>query len=1388
MEKSVGVCRVLAMLGLVALGVIIGVIFFPGTAHSAPAGRQSCPPDPYVVDKVYGPGEQVTHRGHGYECWKDDEAPLGPGSSAWCRQVAYEPGKPQGHWPDAWKDLGECGGPEGNRLTLSFATLSGKAPLKPAVPGVSRADQVLTGVLRCKAEEIPISIKANETLHLDQLKACDYQLVMNVADGFVPLNTPHIVSFKQDAGEEQTVEVKYRPPVEVDKLHGLPGIKIELFAQGLIQPRQMAMGKNVLYVGSSAIPSYVYDGKIADMIYALPLDAAGKPTAIHVIASGQEEPHGVAWRDGDLYYSTTGGLYRLRDADNNYKDPKPQLVVKFPPDAKGFPLPPLSSGSNTRIWHMKHPLRFSPVASDKWLYTAVGIPCNLCMIPKDKDPRYGTLLRYPLDTVDEDESDEDKDKKWEILASGVRNSVGFDFNPNTGKIWFSDNNRQGFANPDEVNRISADGQHFGVPYLFGKNTPGFTQEEYQNPGVIQPPLVPGAIVSDKPLDDINPDQYVAPAFEQGTNTAPLGVMFWYGYPGPDGRETPRLLVALHGTGSSAVPGMNVQMLTIQGGDRVVNQIPLINGFVQDPDKFDVYCLDNSCVGRPTEFLALGDGSILISDDVAGVIYRMRYDPSGLPPTQLTLRPSLPPPGYEKEMISGYLTGPDGNRRLVQVSWNPADSEASIFLEGLPYGEYQLRLNDVRDWIPQVRNSVFTLSATHKTHVIDLSYRERPDKLEVEVTIKAPAKPASVSDAQWHLSLVNTAKPTEEPKVIQVPWGESTTQILSYGKYQVIYPFYAKAKPEPELEKVDIDESSEHHQLTPMAYRVLDNLGETVLAQACTKCHSMESFATQRMATTWSAAGLDALVRQIKSMPVAGHCDTTCATEVSTHLFDVVWAPFLKPGESQGVRQLRLLTADEYAATVMDVLGVEINPEKLPADKSETDFKYPGEASKGILQAEDVKQFYDMALSVANEVTPARLRVLAPSKMGADLVTSLGLQLFRRPLSDAERERYQTLYEEQEAPGLIAALLLSPNFLYRSELGVSTTRDGTVYQLTPYEVATALSYGFLGTTPDEALLAKAQRNELQTELQIGAEIERMMRTERGIAQFNRFVSYYVKTERGVQEKPGLSAQMIQLMAQEQYLLSRNLMLNNGTFTELFTPHYTFLNQALAAHYGIAGVTGNDMRKVTVDDKRGGLLHLGLTQAATSDYQATSLVKRGIMIREQMFCHEFGAPVEPDPTDPTQPPRAITTREYWDSVNGEQASGGRCWQCHQYMNDTGSSMEHYDAAGRYRLEERAHNYNQYPQMLPIKASGPFLTATGTEPINDVRDIANIVSRSPTSQFCMADSYFRFVFGSKSDVSTSGTVKAVADGLKTSGSLAEMLKALGTSKAFIYKTERN
>ncbi|PRW65549.1 glucose dehydrogenase, partial [Pseudomonas fluorescens] len=153
--------------------------------------------------------------------------------------------------------------------------------------------------------------------------------------------------------------------------------------------------------------------------------------------------------------------------------------------------------------------------------------------------------------------------------------------------------------------------------------------------------------------------------------------------------------------------------------------------------------------------------------------------------------------------------------------------------------------------------------------------------------------------------------------------------------------------------------------------------------------------------------------------------------------------------------------------------------------------------------------------------------------------ALGYQVFRRPLSPSELSRYQAVLDEHGERALIAALLLSPNFLYRSELGQVVAGQADVYKLTPYETATALSYTYQGTTPDAQLLAKAERNELQTVQQISAEIDRMMRSERGLEQFNRFISYYIKTQRGVQEKPGLSAQMIQLMTQEQALLTRHV---------------------------------------------------------------------------------------------------------------------------------------------------------------------------------------------------------------------------------------------------------
>lgn len=149
------------------------------------------------------------------------------------------------------------------------------------------------------------------------------------------MTTPNQVKFTQENGEKHQFAVKYRRPLDISQLHRLPGIKVEVFAEGLSQPRQMAMGNKVLYVGSSAIPSYVYEGRIANFIYALPLNAEGKPTGIYIVASGLEEP--TAWctamvtcstppRAGSIGYA----ILTVRTPTLNLSEclPSPQMTQK----------------------------------------------------------------------------------------------------------------------------------------------------------------------------------------------------------------------------------------------------------------------------------------------------------------------------------------------------------------------------------------------------------------------------------------------------------------------------------------------------------------------------------------------------------------------------------------------------------------------------------------------------------------------------------------------------------------------------------------------------------------------------------------------------------------------------------------------------------------------------------------------------------------------------------------------------------------------------------------------------------------------------------------------------------------------------------------------------
>lgn len=327
-----------------------------------------------------------------------------------------------------------------------------------------------------------------------------------------------------------------------------PGFRIELFAR-VPNARQMALGKTTLFVGSMR----------AGKVYGVPLNDLAKPV---VIADGLEMPVGVAFRDGDLYVSAVSRILRLRDIEARLnKPPRPEVVTQ------GFP-------TDTH-----HGWKFIAFGPDGKLYVPVGAPCNICEPAPD---RYATITRLDVASG-----------RIELVARGVRNSVGFDWQPRSGELWFTDNGRDWLgddAPPDELNRLSLPGQHFGYPYCHG-----------------------GTIADPELGQTRRCDEFAPPVQNLGAHVASLGMRFYTGKRFPE-RYRNAIFIAEHGSWNrSHKSGYRVSVVRLQD-NRAVSYEPFVSGWLKD----------DSAWGRPTDVLVMPDGSLLISDDQAGAIYRVTY--------------------------------------------------------------------------------------------------------------------------------------------------------------------------------------------------------------------------------------------------------------------------------------------------------------------------------------------------------------------------------------------------------------------------------------------------------------------------------------------------------------------------------------------------------------------------------------------------------------------------------------------------------------------------------------------------------------------------------------------------------------------------------------------
>jgi|SRR6185295_811646 len=284
-----------------------------------------------------------------------------------------------------------------------------------------------------------------------------------------------------------------------------------------------------------------------------------------VVASGLHSPNGVAFQNGDLYIAEISRISKITGIESKLSNPgKPETVYdKYPTDEH-------------------HGWKYIAFGPDGKLYVPVGAPCNIC---ESSNPVYASITRMNPDGTG-----------MEVFVSGVRNSVGFTWHPVTKNIWFTDNGRDMLGDdmpPCELNTAASAGMHFGYPYCHG--------------GTIKDP----EFGSKRPCSD-----FIQPAQNLGAHVAPLGLKFYTGSQFPENYRN-NIIVAEHGSWNrSKKSGYKLSLVKVDANSKVTGYETFASGWMNESTQ--------KVWGRPVDMVVMPDGAMLVSDDYAGVIYRIAY--------------------------------------------------------------------------------------------------------------------------------------------------------------------------------------------------------------------------------------------------------------------------------------------------------------------------------------------------------------------------------------------------------------------------------------------------------------------------------------------------------------------------------------------------------------------------------------------------------------------------------------------------------------------------------------------------------------------------------------------------------------------------------------------
>jgi glucose/arabinose dehydrogenase len=342
--------------------------------------------------------------------------------------------------------------------------------------------------------------------------------------------------------------------LQLDRIKLPPGFEIGVYASDIPNARSLTLSPNgTLFVGT----------RRGGNVYAvLDRDKDNRADEIVTIASGLNMPNGVAMRDGALYVAEVNRVLRFDNIEERLKNPPTPVIVndRFPRERS-------------------HGWKFIAFGPDGRLYVPVGAPCNIC---EPDGNRYAVITRMKPDG-----------SEWEVVARGVRNSVGFDWHPETRELWFTDNGRDWLGDnspPDELNHAPKQGMHFGYPYCHG-----------------------GDIADPEFGWKRSCAEFAPPAQKLGPHVASLGMRFYAGSMFPREYRN-HIFIAEHGSWNRSTPiGYRVTVVRLAGNRPVAYEV-FAEGWLQGRRAW----------GRPVDLLVMPDGALLVSDDHAGAIYRISY--------------------------------------------------------------------------------------------------------------------------------------------------------------------------------------------------------------------------------------------------------------------------------------------------------------------------------------------------------------------------------------------------------------------------------------------------------------------------------------------------------------------------------------------------------------------------------------------------------------------------------------------------------------------------------------------------------------------------------------------------------------------------------------------